>query len=64
VSHRSDKNLSFVPARALSVDSFHEASLLSAVLRDSEEAPHTDTTPGVRVRPRGGTDSLLLWRLP
>lgn len=40
VSQRSDKNLSFVPARVLSVDSFREASPHSAVLRDAEGATH------------------------
>lgn len=44
VSHRSDKNLSSVPARVLSVVSFHEASSHSTVLRDSEEATHSHHT--------------------
>lgn len=49
-SHRSDKNLSFVPARAQSVGSFHEVSPPPPnprhVLRESEEATQRHCTRG------------------
>lgn len=40
MSHRSDKYPGFVPATALFMDSFHEASQYSAALRDLQEAAH------------------------
>lgn len=60
MSHRSvpPENLSFVPARALSVDSFHETSPRSAVFKDSEEATPRHHTRCERVRARSGTGSL------
>lgn len=45
MSQKSDKNLSFVPARAQSVDSFHEASL-PLLSSETQKRPHTDTAQG------------------